>query len=300
MPKISVVIPTLANAKSMPYLQKCVEMIRKNSEEDHDIIVMVNGENFPNMRKFPARVLFRREQGQCGAVNAAAREVQTEWMVVTDDDSMFPPQWERIFEHTDKSDVICMNSMESGKIGSAPPYVVNNCGQTVEDFNQEKFEKEAVDLGMTDLKVVGGQNPEKGFSYPFLIRKSLWDKVGGYDEAYDPWGSNSDSDLFYKFTLAGVTPLRDRRILNYHFSQISGTFEDAQHSYWMRNRSYFEKKWGFRRADSPEIWNSVTIPYEQLTYKPDWAKIPTSGQEAQKVDAGQGSTPNTPPNTPTS
>lgn len=272
--KITILIPTLANDKSQPYLRKCVEMIRKNSEEAHDIKVMVNGENFPTLSDLPAQVSFMRQPGQCGAVNALAKTVETEWMMVTDDDSMFPPQWERIFENIDKSDVICMNSMESGKIGAAPPFVVNNCGQTVQEFDQEKFERESLNLGMSDLKVVKGENPEKGFSFPFLVKKSLWDKIGGYDEAYDPWGSNCDSDLFYKFVLAGVTPLRDRRILNYHFSQISGTFEPAQHSYWMRNRSYFERKWGFRRADSPDIWNSVTIPYEQLAYKPDWAQLP--------------------------
>ena len=270
--KITVIIPTLANEKSLPYLTKCVETIRKNSEEHHDILIMVNGENFPTLSKLPARTFFTRTQGQCNAVNELAKMVETEWMMVSDDDSMFPPQWERLFENIDKSDVLCMNSMESGKIGAAPPFVVNNCGLTAADFDQEKFEKDSLDLGMSDIKVKAGEGLEPGFSFPFLVKKSLWDKVGGYDLAYDPWGSNCDSDLHYKFKLAGVQPLRDRRILNYHFSQISGTFEPAQNNYWQRNRSYFERKWGFRRADSPEIWNLITIPYEQLTYKPTWMK----------------------------
>jgi len=264
--KISVLIPTLANEKSMPYLRKCIEMIRKNSIEHHDILVMVNGENFPTMKDLPARVFFRREQGQCGAVNALAKEVKTEYMMVTDDDSMFPPGWERMFEHVEKHPVVCMNSMESGKIGAAPPFVVNDCGQTIDTFNQAKFEEDTLTLGEEKL--------EPGFSFPFLLKKELWDKIGGYDEKYDPWSSNCDSDLFYKFNLAGVTPMRDRRILNYHFSQISGTFDEAQHSYWMRNRSYFETKWGFRRADSPDIWYSVKIDYDNLKYRPDWAVYP--------------------------
>lgn len=272
--KLTILIPTLASEKSLPYLKKCVEMIRKNSEEKHDIKVMVNGENFINLG-LPVHTYYMRERGQCKAVNALAKEVTDEYMLITDDDSMFPPNWERMLELTKDHPVVCMNSMESGRIGAAPPFVVNNCGVTVQEFDQAKFEKESVDLGMTDVKVREGKNPEPGFSYPFVVKKSLWDLVGGYDEKYDPWGSNCDSDLHYKFMLAGVQPVRDRRILNYHFSQISGTFEPENNSYWQQNRTYFEQKWGFRRADSPDIWNQISIPYDQLRYKPDWAKVPT-------------------------
>lgn len=264
--KVTICIPTLANRKSMPYLINCVKTIRENSKEAHDIKVMVNGEHFPTFVDFPAQIFYRRQQGQCGAVNALAKEVQTEWMMVTDDDSMFPPNWERIFEHTDNHEVLCMNSMESGKIGAAPPFVVNDCGKTIETFDEAKFDVDSALLGEDKL--------EKGFSFPFLMKTSLWGKIGGYDEEYDPWGSNCDSDLFYKLKLAGITPMRDRRILNYHFSQISGTFDDEQKSYWMRNRSYFESKWGFRRADSPAIWYDVSIPYKELKYRPEWAVIP--------------------------
>jgi len=284
--KVSILIPTLATPKSLPYLKKCVEMIHKNSKEDHNILTMVNGENFITLDF--VKTFYRRPQGQCGAVNALAKEVDDEWILVTNDDSMFPPHWERIFDNADKSDVICFNSMESGKIGAAPPFVVNDCGQDLENFKEEKFEGAAAGQGreaILESEKEGGKPwLEKGFNLPFIVKKELWDKIGGYDEKYDPWGSNSDSDLHYKFKLAGVQPLRDRRILNYHFSQISGTFDfmnEAREKWtndtklkeeaWNNNTRYFQEKWGFVRARSPEIWFDINLPKEHK-YHPEWEK----------------------------
>jgi glycosyltransferase involved in cell wall biosynthesis len=282
--EISILIPTMASERSLPYLSKCVEMIRKNSKFHHRIMVMVNGhDNFnplTDLLKYGIEVFHIDTPGQCTAVNALAKEVRTGWMMVTDDDSMFMPNWERLFKNVENFDVLCMNSLESGKVGSAPPFQVHNCGMDTTDFDEEKFNGfcdqnerhiQAMSIGEGAVPIL-----EKGFSYPFLIKTSLWTKIGGYDESYDPWGSNCDSDLFYKLTLAGITPMRDRSVLNYHFSQISGTFAPEQHSYWLRNRSYFERKWGFRRADSPDIWYHVEIPYATLAYKPDWMVQPTN------------------------
>jgi len=281
--KVSILIPTLANEKSLPYLEKCIKTIRETQSVAHDIKVMING-GVMKQPKLPAAFYFTKGQGQCQAVNKASKEANTEWLLVTNDDQVFPPNWERMFEDEilAKSDVICMNSMESGKIGAAPPFVVNDCGRDLESFNHEKFNKDAVDLGSGE-----GSRPdhlEKGFNLPFLVKKELWDKIGGYDESYDPWGSNSDSDLYYKFKLAGVQPYRDRRILNYHFSQISGTFDfmnqarelwDAEtklkEEYWNKNTRYFQEKWGFVRARSPEIWFEINIPKENK-YHPEWEK----------------------------
>ena len=275
MEKITILIPTLASRESKPYLEKCVKTIRETQTVDHDILIMVNGGNATRL-DLPARVYYTDVQGQCNAVNQLSKMVETEWMLVTDDDSMFPPNWERMFEHKDKTDVICMNSMESGKVGSAPPFIVNDCGTDMATFDYEKFKQDALKLGSDEGTKAGWL--EDGFSYPFAIKKSLWDLVGGYDIAYDPWGSNCDSDLHYKLRLAGVKPKRDRRILNYHFSQISGTFDFADtpegkkhYERWNQNKRYFTEKWGFERIGSPEIWYTFEVP-KQRKFHPQWEK----------------------------
>jgi len=275
MQKLTILIPTLASKASLPYLEKCIQSIRDSQTVDHDILVMVNGGNMIKLN-VPARIYYTDVQGQCNAVNQLAKMVETEWMMVTDDDSMFPPNWERLFENEKESDVLCMNSMESGKVGSAPPFVVNNCGYDIASFDYEKFKTDAVRIGSDEGTKSG--HLESGFSFPFAIKKTLWDTVEGYDVAYDPWGSNCDSDLHYKIRLAGVDPKRDRRILNYHFSQISGTFEfsdtpegNEHHRRWMMNKRYFTEKWGFERIGSPEIWSTFTIPTERK-FHPKWEK----------------------------
>ena len=60
-----------------------------------------------------------------------------------------------------------------------------------------------------------------GFNLPFLIKRELWDMVGGYDINYDPWGSNGDSDLEYKIRLAGVQPYQNTNSIVYHFSHLT-------------------------------------------------------------------------------
>ncbi len=109
-----------------------------------------------------------------------------------------------------------------------------------------------------------------GFNLPFLIKKELWDLVGGYDVAYDPWGSNSDSDLEYKLKLAGVEMFQNTNCPVYHFSQTSGTFEPRNQSYWSKNWNYFKEKWGFERTDDG-IWEAIfEIPMDKLKYHPFW------------------------------
>ena len=111
---------------------------------------------------------------------------------------------------------------------------------------------------------------EDGFNFPVLIRKDVWDTIGGYDESYDPWGSNGDSDLQHKIMIAGIVPKRVKSALVYHFSQTSGTFHPDNAAHVAENHRKFTEKWGFQRESAPGIWYRPTIPYDELKYNPKW------------------------------
>lgn len=268
--KISIIVPVLINSpQTKPdewlWLEKCVHSIRKNSTEDHEIIVATNNGPFKNCPLNNVVQVHVEQQGQCVAVNEAVKHASNEYIMIIDEDMIFPTNWEELTEKAKEYDFVSGNLMERGEIGAAHPFVVYHCGG-IQNFDEAKYEQGALTLNEKKW--------QDGFGFPLICKKAVWDMVEGYDEKYDPWGSNCDSDLEYKLMLAGIMPMRWRGVLVYHFAQVSGTFAPEQGNYWQRNRRYFEEKWNLRRCDAPDIWYcNFKINLDRLRYKPSWAKL---------------------------
>jgi GT2 family glycosyltransferase len=240
---ISIIIPTLK--KNEDYLNLCINSIVEHTNFSFEILIAENGEG----TDYP--------QGQCQAVNRVAKQAKGDWLFIVNDDMYFPYGWDKMIDFR-ISDCFSPNLVEPTEQGSAPPFLKINAG------NELNFNRDMVNyfcLSNKDEKV------EHGFNFPVFIKKSLWDKVGGYDEKYDPFGSNGDSDLQCKVVLAGVYPRRNRGVLVYHLGSKSGTQNPENHSYWQRNWDYFIEKWGFPRAENP--WFYISIPTENK-FHPDW------------------------------
>ena len=255
---MTIIIPTMKD--NLVYLKACVESIKKYSTQEHEIIVISNPEYYDIPIEGIKR-LHTDRQGQCGAVNLGVKEATQEYILISDDDVIFPPNWEDMIEKAKEVEFMSGVFVENGsKGGVAAPFITKDYGNTPEDFNWEEWGK-----------VQGEDKWENGFGFPLICKKSFWERIEGYDENYDPWGSNCDSDLEYKVMLAGVMPKRWRGAPTYHFGQVSGIFDHTE--YWRKNRTYFEQKWGIRRADCPAIWYcDFIIDGDNLKYKPGWAK----------------------------
>ena len=268
--KISIIIPVLINSPNTKldewlWLKKCIHSLKKNSTEDHEIIVVTNNGDFKFCPIDGIKQIHLEEQGQCIAVNLGVKKALNEYVMIIDEDMIFPTNWEELTEKAKEYEFVSGNLMERGEIGAAHPFKVNHCGGIL-DFNEQKFEADALTLKEDKW--------ENGFGFPLICKKSIWELVEGYDEGYDPWGSNCDSDLEYKLMLAGIMPKRWRGVLVYHFAQVSGTFAAEQGTYWDRNTRFFEQKWGIARARSPEIWYcDFIIDGEKVLYRPKWAKF---------------------------
>lgn len=202
------------------------------------------------------QLMFLTRQGQCGAVNAAVASCETPWVFVTNQDMIYAPGWfEKLVTHRREGQFSIDIEHLGGPVSpmliepqdGAPTFQKFFAGGAGGDFNKEAW--------LEFAKNHKGSGVRKGFNLPFLISRELWNIVDGYDIKYDPWGSNSDSDLEYKIRLAGEQPYQNTDCVVYHFSQISGTFEPKNRPSWEHNWKYFKEKWGFERTDDG-IWTA--------------------------------------------
>jgi hypothetical protein len=271
--KYSIVIPSLASVTA-PYLKLCVESLRA-SGFDGEIIVVTNGTSIAETLNIKgiSRRLHTRTQGQCNAVNIGASVVTTEYMMVSNDDMYYAPGWDKNlrFDYP----VFSPNLVEpTNNPGSAKPFLKFNGGFDLDEFGQDVVNNYIITCLSNkngNFKQPSMDKIEQGFNLPFFIKKDLWDFLKGYDTAYDPWGSNSDTDLQTRIDLAGVTPMRLRDVLVYHFSNKSGTFDGTHQDFYQNNIEYFKSKFGFDRDElGSDVWyNKDMLPKDpsKIKYK---------------------------------
>jgi len=255
---VTIIIPHLGETKEQEFsFNECYASLRE-SYPAISIVVAKNGGACIHPRD--VRLV---SQGQCKAVNAAVAITNTPWVLITNDDMIYPPGWFDALTF-ESGDELCISPKLIEPRGGAPTFETYFCGGAGGDFDKAKFFKFAENYH--------GRGMRTGFNLPLLINRELWNMVGGYDVNYDPWGSNSDSDLEYKIRLAGVQPWQNQSCVVYHFSQTSGTFEPRNQGAWGKNWQYFIDKWGFPRTDEG-IWEaSFKIPTveEGRKFSPWW------------------------------
>lgn len=267
---VTIIIPHLGKSEESRYaLGQCTASLHE-TVPDMKKIVVVNGMVFDekfDLYSCPENtsIMTLQEQGQCKAVNAAVATTNTPWIFITNDDMIYAPGWfEKLTENI--GDKLCVSPQLVEPREGAPTFVEYFCGGAGGDFDKSKWIQYAYAHSLA-----GGHQIRTGFNLPFLIKRELWDTIGGYDINYDPWGSNGDSDLEYKIRLAGVQPYQNTNCVVYHFGQTSGTFHPDNRPYWQKNWDYFIEKWGFERESAPKIWTAdFDIPMDKLKLKPDW------------------------------
>lgn len=267
MSKVAVIIPVLTGVTE-EYAKLCIESLR--ATVDWDIIVVSNGPGpkpvFTDVKGITVH-LHTKDQGQCHAVNIGAKWANNaEYIFISNDDMYYAPNWNKNlkFEHP----VFSPNLVEpTNNRGSAAPFLKADGGYTLDEFQR----------GLVDhyiaTKIDEDKTEEPGLNFPLFVKKDFWDFLGGYDETYDPWGSNSDTDLQTRINLAGVTPVRLRDVLVYHFSNKSGTFEGHQ-DFYQNNIEYFLDKFGFDRDQlGSDVWyNKKMLPEDKSIIKYEQAK----------------------------
>ena len=218
--KFSIIIPTYNNFN---YLELCINSIIKNSKFNHEIIVHINGYNeiTENYLKSNKYIYTKSDQniGLCSGVNSAAKKSTTEYIVYAHDDMYFLPNWDQYLVNEIKLMSDNLFFLSSTQLSHYTPHkdIVNhiyyNAGKTIDEFNEQKILNEFEDLKFYDL--------QGSHWAPHVIHKTIWNKIGGFSEEYDP-GFGSDPDLNMKLWKIGARIFKGvNKSRVYHFGSLT-------------------------------------------------------------------------------
>ena len=254
----SIIIPTYNN---LDYLKLCLTSIKKNSSFDHEIIIHIN-EGTDGTKTFleSSQHLFTFSEsnaGVCVAFNKAAKKATKKYIVLAHDDMYFCPNWDKVFlselnKIQDNSDFFLSGTM----VQPFESYINLNCGDTVNNFNEEKLLLELPKIKFNDFQGTHWQ--------PSLIPLKTWKKVGGFSEEFSP-GLGSDPDFNMKLWNLGVRlfkGLGDCRV--YHFSSLS-----LRKKTWNNGAKTFLLKWGFSIKFFKKHYLRSDQPFNDLLSEPN-------------------------------
>ena len=229
----SIIIPTFNN---LNYLKLCLSSIQKNSSLNHEILIHVNEGNdgtLDYLKNNDYKYTYsKKNAGVCTAFNEAAKRASKNFIVLAHDDMYFCPNWDKVF--LKELDQIPKNSdffLSGTMVQPFKSYINLNCGENINEFNEEKLLSEIPLIKFDDFQGTHWQ--------PSLIPIKTWNKVGGFSEEFSP-GLGSDPDFNMKLWNIGVRlfkGLGNCRV--YHFSSIS-----LRKKAWNNGAKTFLLKWG--------------------------------------------------------
>ena len=239
--KFSIIIPTF---KNYPYLELCVNSILKNSKYDNEIIVHLNGiDDKSKDFIFEKKLKYTQSEknlGLCSGVNLAATKANNDYIIYSHDDMYFLPNWDfHLLEEIKKINhnnfyLSLTQISHSGPVKGSLQHIQFDCGDNIDNFDEKKLLNEFENLKFKEL--------QGSHWAPHVIHKSLWNKIGGFSEEFNP-GFASDPDLNMKLWLQGVRIFKnvlDSKI--YHFGSLT-TRKNAEISK-NNGKKTFLLKWG--------------------------------------------------------
>lgn len=280
--RFSILIPTWNN---LPYLKLCVESLRKHSDAEHQLVVMVNEGadgtlDWVSQQPDIQYVASKENIGICYGLNACRSLIKNRYVVYANDDMVFLPGWDiRLSEAIGQAgtDEFMLSATMIEPRGDNPCCVIADYGDSLESFKEEELLKAAPDLVREDWS--GSTWP------PVLLPLALWDKVGGMSIEFSP-GMYSDPDLSRKLWECGVRHFRGvGSSLVYHFGcKSTGRVKKNP------GRRTFLLKWGISakqfmqgylrigEAFNPKLPEVDTTPWERFLGKVKTIKTVITGK----------------------
>ena len=268
-PVFSILIPSWNN---LDYLKCCVESIRKNSRYHHEIVVHVNEGNDGTVAWVKEQGLSHthstENSGVCFGFNAPSSLATSDYLVMSDDDFYFAPDWDYyLLEEINKLDHIyfCITgTMIEHSATQYPSSILapHDFGKTIKEFDENRFMKEFASIPFHDW--TGGN------WYPLVLHKNIWTLIGGLSTEFTP-GMASDPDMMMKLWQCGVRYFKgvsQSRV--YHFGSKS-TARVRRND----GNKQFLLKWGFSKSTLFEFYLRLGQDFNGPTPEPNETEFKT-------------------------
>ena len=239
---ISVIIPTYRNPKC---LDICLKSALENQTYENEIIVVIDGfvdESQHIIDEYSNRVSFIPVEVNSGmqyALNVGTYNANNEWILIVNDDNVFPKDWDTMLEK-DFEDKLVITPNQIERKPSIFNFVTLNFGG-VDDFDFKRYTDEEQNHREDELT-------NDGEIFPFVMQKKYYMAVGGFDTIYDsPF--ICDWDFFLKLELIGCKFSRSRKLNFYHFGSMAtknGSESDRFKESEVNAAETFIYKWGFQ------------------------------------------------------
>ena len=262
-PAISILIPSWNN---LPYLQLCIESIRKNSYyHEHEIIVHVNegSDGTAEWLQKEGIKFTSSEQniGICKAMNQAFTLSTKNYILYINDDMYVLPDWDKHLlreseQVTDRYFMLSATMIEPENTGN-DVVIHADFGNTLDTFREEELQKAKL-----------RKDHWSGSSWPpVMVPRTGWELVGGFSEEFSP-GMYSDPDLAMKLWQIGCRVFKGvGDSLVYHFQcKSTGRVEKND------GRMQFVEKWGISAADFYKYYLKMGETYQGKLSEPSFTR----------------------------
>ena len=254
---------------NLPYLKLAIESVRKNSYFKQAPFI-VHAENctdgtnewlFENREKYNLTLLIEPKtievRGIGGGMNVCADHTETEYIMFLHSDFYVTENWDKALldvheKYPDEKLWVNSYRIEPNMFNSPPRHgttlvPLDAFGAYHYDFNSSSFE-----IWAKEFKELNGtyQVP-KGEGVSGLVKKSVWDEVGGNDPRFAP-ASWDDMDLFVRMLQHGVRFVLPGSSVVWHFGargshrleENNGQSSQRQREAEQKNIQKWLQKWG--------------------------------------------------------
>lgn len=240
--------------------QRCIESLRRGADERYpqEILIVDNGSTDGSAEWLEAQpdiTLIRNpfNFGAPRARNQALRHAQGEWVAFLDNDVFVPEGWlDRALYH----------GAVDPAVGSIPLCANRASKHQVVEYHGSDDQAELQGFAEAHFKSA----PRRGMdsvlftSLGVLVRGEVLDRIGGFDEAFSPWGFEDD-DIALRVHLSGWRNRVARDTFVYH-AFYDGPAKVERHNGWMeQNWRAFLAKWSPAAGDAPLFdYSRVQLP----------------------------------------
>lgn len=223
MEKISIIIPTYHQHEA---LDLCLNSIINGQSIDNQIIVVENGYWEPNeeiFKKYANNIdILRLEEnvGMMRAMNLGTYNASNELILHAHDDNVFSLSFnENLIAINKPNSVITPNQIEP-RPSMFKQFYMEHYGDKPSEFDLDAFWED-------ENKISSHQYDESGSTFPFMMKKLDYLKIGGFDESYPgPWVV--DWEFFMKCQMNGMKMIRTYNCHFYHFGSLATASPEKQ------------------------------------------------------------------------